>query len=128
MQHLLQQQHKLKRSKFINNFTMFVHTYILPPMGASLAMSFLEEDKIATLLGLSILFYTFSIGMFIVLPFCLDRKEVFDKKLIEVDKNIKQVEQIHFSLDLLRNAMLFDEDKSYWQTIEKLPVVFDELD
>ncbi len=106
---------------------MFVHTYILPPMGASLAMSFLEEDKIATLLGLSILFYTFSIGMFIVLPFCLDRKEVFDKKLIEVDKNLKQVKRIHSSLDLLRNAMLFDEDKTYWQTIEKLPVVFDEL-
>ena len=61
-------------------------------------------------------------------PFCLDRQVVFDEKLLEIKDNIKQVEQIHLSLDLLRNAMLFDEDKTYWQTIEKLPVVFDELD
>lgn len=128
MQDLLQQQHRLKRSKFINNFIVFVHTYVLPSMGAGITMSFFNENKIATLIGLSILFYAFSIGIFIVLPWCLDRQEILDKKLLEIKDNIKQVEQIHLSLDLLRNAMLFDEDQSYWRTIEKLPVVFDEVD
>ena len=128
MQDLLQQHHKLKRSKFINDFTMFVHTYILPATGASLTVSSLGENKITTLLGLSILLYAFSIGFFVVLGFCIDREVVLNKKLTEAEENIKQVEQIHSSLDLLRNAMLFDEDKTYWQTIEKLPVVFDEVD
>ena len=127
MQYLLEQQHKLKRSKFINDFIITVHTYIAS-LGIIIALFFYDVNITATLFGLVITIYALSLGMFVVAPFCLDRQVVFDEKLLEIKDNIKQVEQIHLSLDLLRNAMLFDEDETYWQTIEKLPVVFDELD
>ena len=126
MQDLLQQQQKLKRSKFVNNSIIFVHTYILGPMGVNIAIVFYDVNIIVTILGLSIVVYSLLIGMYVIMPFCLNRQEAINKKLIETDKNIKQVEQIHFSLDLLRDSILFDEDESYWQTIEKLPVLFDE--
>ena len=68
MQYLLEQQHKLKRSKFINDFIITVHTYIAS-LGIIIALFFYDVNITATLFGLVITIYALSLGMFVVAPF-----------------------------------------------------------
>lgn len=126
MQDLLQQQRRLERRKFINNLIDITHNYVLGTLGSSMAVISYDVNTIALLFSLGLIFYTFSLGMFVVVPFCINYRETIDKKLDKIKENIKQVEQIHESLNLLRDSMLFDRDERYWQILESLPVTFDE--
>lgn len=126
MKDLLEHQQSLKRSKLINQLILITNTYALTLPGLIIATIAYDINDYFFITGLGMTAYSLTIGLLVVMPYCIDREIVTEKKLDEVKNKIKQVEEIHRSLDTLRNSMLFDEDLTYWKTIEKLPVVFEE--
>ena len=120
MQELIKQQQVLKRRKFSNNLAFNLHAYILPHSGIFLMIAFYNHNNTLSLVGSIILLYILSIGINLIIPYCYNRNNDLEKELQQLSKTLEYVKAINRSLDEHRDKMLFDDDPSYWQILEKL--------
>ena len=120
MQELIEQQQVLKRRKFRNNLALNFHAYILPNIGIFIMIAFYNHNNTLSLVGSIILLYILSIGVNLIIPYCNNHNYDVEKELQQLSKTLENIKAINQSLDNHRDKMLFDDDPSYWQILEKL--------
>ena len=120
MQELIEQQQVLKRRKFRNNLALNFHAYILPNISIFFMIAFYNINSTLSLVGSIILLYILSIGVNLIIPYCNNHNYDVEKELQQLSKTLEHIKDINQSLDNHRDKMLFDDDPSYWQILEKL--------
>lgn len=120
MQELIEQQKVLKKRKSQNKLALNLHGYILPNIGIFLRIAFYNINSTLSLVGSIILLYILSIGVNLIIPYCNNHNYDVEKELQQFSKTLEHIKDINQSLDNHRDKMLFDDDPSYWQILEKL--------
>lgn len=122
MKELIQQQQILKRRRFRHNLALNFHSCILPAIGTGLMTMFYETNNTLSLAGCVIVLYVLTLGVNLIIPYCNNHRYDLEKELQQLSDHLKQIEAINKSLDNHRDRMLFDDDPSYWQILEKLAI------
>lgn len=122
MQELIKQQQILESRRFRNNLTLNLHSCILPAVGAGLMTLFYGQNNTLFLVGCIIILYLLTIGFNLIIPYCNNGNYDIEKELQQLSKTFEHIKTINQSLDNHRDIMLFDDDPSYWQILEKLDI------
>ena len=120
MQEIIKQQQQLRARISINSLSLNLHSCVLPAIGACLVTLFYDQNNTFTLIGYIILLYLLTIGVYLIIPYCNSNNSDLKKELQELSKTLKRLQSINHVLDNHRDQMLFNDDPSYWQILQKL--------
>lgn len=122
MQELIEQQRILKWRRFSNNLALNVHVYIFPSVSAFLMTAFYGVNDTLPLVGCVIALYWLAVGANLIIPYCNNHNYDVEKELQQLSKTLEHIKAINRSLDNYQDKMLFDDDPTYWQILEKLDI------
>jgi len=93
--------------------------FLVPAIGMLMTFSMYDTNPVLASIGIVLVLYFCIWAMY---HGCIINRYICNKEreILEIDQSIEKIQKAHASLDSLRNSMLFDDDLTYWQVIEKL--------